>query len=364
MATSKQSWRLLDFETPDPKMCLAVSEAIFRCKRAGLSPNTLYLWRTAEPIILFHSGPKHEISAQSIREREVELLRTQAVAGNSFFCDAGNINFSIAIDSKVLKPLLKEEYPPLLSEYQFLLDFFASGLRNLGIQAKAEPDGIYANANMEIATAQAAWLFDVLLLQGTVYANTEMEKPKSAFKRDFTSLSTELKRSVQPNEILDIVLQGFEKKLNVTFEKKGLTDAEQKLVARLYDTKYGTDRWHDKGEAPLLALNGETFVALYVANPPTSKCRQLIERVTKVLPVVDEVKVVVWRRGLGAQQNPIEPMPPAIITLSKANILPAVIINGEVKFALEVPLEEDLREAIHNPDKFPDILGSLHGLRS
>jgi lipoate-protein ligase A len=98
------------------------------------------------------------------------------------------------------------------------------------MQAKAEPDGIYANANMEIATAQAAWLFDVLLLQGTVYANTEMEKPNSAFKRDFTSLSTELKRSVQANQILDIVLQGFEKKLNLTCEKKGLTDAEQRLV--------------------------------------------------------------------------------------------------------------------------------------
>ena len=365
MGISEQSWRLLDFETQDPKMCLAVSEAIFRCRRAGLSPNTLYLWHTAGPIILFHSGPKHEMFPQSSRERKVELLRTPAVAGNRFFCDAGNINFSIVIDSRVLKPLLNEEYPPLLSEYQCLLDFFASGLRNLGIQVKVEPDGIYANADMEIATAQAAWLIDILLFQGTVYANTEMEKTKAAFPRDLTSLGAELKRSVLPEEILDIVLQGFEKKLNVTLEKKGLTDTEKKLISRLYDTKYGTDQWHDKGKAPLLALTGETFVALYVANPPTSKCRQLIERVRNAASSLgDEVKVVAWRRGMGAQQNPMELMPPAIITLSKANILPAVIINGEVKFALEVPLEDDIRKAIHNPDKFPDILGTLHGLRS
>jgi hypothetical protein len=79
--------------------------------------------------------------------------------------------------------------------------------------------------------------------------------------------------------------------------------------------------------------------------------------------LMDEVKVVVWRRGLGGQQHPIEAMPPVIITLSKANILPAVIINGEVKFALEVPLESDLGEAIHYPDKFPDISGSLHKRR-
>jgi lipoate-protein ligase A len=365
MVKSEESWRLLDFDTPDPKMNLAVSEAIFRCKRAGLSPNTLYLWRTAEPIILFYSGSKHEIFAQSVREQTVELLRTQAVAGSSFFCDAGNMNFSIAVDSRVLKPLLDGEYRPLLSEYQLLLDFFATSLRGLGIQVKAEPDGIYTNAGKEIATAQPAWLSDVLLLQGTVYVNSEVENLKLAFKRAVTTLSTELKKNILPDEITDIVVQGFEKKLEATFESKGLTDAEQKLVAKLYDTKYGTDRWHVEGKAPFLSLTGETLVALYVANPPTSKCRQLIEMVNKAVShLMDEVKVVVWRRGLGDQQHPLEAMPPVIITLSKANILPAVIINGEVKFALEVPLESDIGEAIHHPDKFPDILGLLHKRRT
>jgi len=78
--------------------------------------------------------------------------------------------------------------------------------------------------------------------------------------------------------------------------------------------------------------------------------------------LTDDVKVVAWRRGLGTEQHPLELMPPALIALSKADILPAVIINGEVKFTLEVPSEDDLRDAIHRPEKFPDILGSLHGL--
>ena len=342
-------------------MSLAVSEAIFRSKRAGLSPNTLYLWQTAKPVILFYSSPGHHVSAQSIREGKVEFLRTQTVAGRPFFCDAGNINFSIAVDSRVLRPLLEGEYRPLLSEYQFLLDFFAEGLRRLGIQVKAEPDGIYTDTSKEIATAQPAWLSDVLLFQGTVYVNTEMENLKSAFKRNLTSLSSELKKSILPEGVVDVVVQGFEKKLDVTFERWGLTDAEERLVAKLYDTKYNTDRWNVDGKTPFLALTGETLVALYVANPPTSKCRELIERVKKAASgLMNEVKVVVWRRGLGAEQHPIEAMPPVIISLSKANILPAVVINGEVKFALEVPLENQLREAIHHPDKFPDILGSLH----
>ncbi|OGP87404.1 MAG: hypothetical protein A2156_03990 [Deltaproteobacteria bacterium RBG_16_48_10] len=365
MVKNEESWRLLDFETPDPKMNLAVSEAIFRCKRAGLSPNTLYLWRTADPIILFYSGSKHEILAKSVREQTVELLRTQAVAGDSFFCDSGNINFSVAVDTRLLEPRIEGEYRPLLSEYEFLLDGFAAGIRRLGVEVKAETDSIYTTAGQEIATAQPAWLSDVLLLQGTVYVNSVVGNLKLAFKRALTTLSTELKRNILPDEVTDIVVQGFENKMEATFERKGLTDTEQKLFAKLYDTKYGTDRWHVEGKAPFLSLTGETLVVLYVANPPTSKCRQLIEMVNEaVSSLMDEVKVVVWRRGLGAKQHPIEAMPPVIIPLSKANILPAVIINGEVKFALEVPLESDLGEAIHHPDKFPDILGLLHKRRT
>ena len=365
MVKFDESWRLLDFDTPDPKMNLAVSEAIFRCKRAGLSPNTLYLWRTADPIILFYSGSKHEFFARSIREQKVDLLRTQTVAGSSFFCDAGNINFSIAVDTRLLEPRIEGEYRPLLSEYEFLLDGFAAGIRRLGVEVIAETDSIYNTAGQEIATAQPAWLSDVLLLQGTVYVSTEMEILKSASKRNLTTISTELNKSIVPAEIINIVVHEFEKKLGMTFERQGLVNAEERLTTKLYDTKYGTDRWHVEGKAPFLSLTGETLVALYVANPPTSKCRQLIEMVNKAASsLMDEVKVVVWRRGLGGQQHPLEAMPPVIITLSKANILPAVIINGEVKFALEVPLESDLGEAIHHPDKFPDILGLLHKRRS
>ncbi len=300
MVKYEESWRLLDFNTPDPKMNLAVSEAIFRCKRAGLSPNTLYLWHTADPIILFYSGSKHEVFAQSAREQTVELLRTKTVAGSSFFCDAGNINFSIAVDTRLLEPRIEGEYRPLLSEYELLLDGFAAGIRRLGVEVNAETDRIYTTAGKEIATAQPAWLSDVLLLQGTVYVSTQMEILKSAFKRDLTSLSAELNKNILPDEVTDIVVKGLENKLEATFERKGLTDAEQKLAAKLYETKYGTDKWHVDGKAPFLALTGETLVALYVANPPTSKCRQLIEMVDKaVSSLMDEVKVVVWRRGLG-----------------------------------------------------------------
>jgi lipoate-protein ligase A len=365
MVKFEESWRLLDFDTTDPRMNLAVSEAIFRCKRAGLSPNTLYVWRTAHPIILFYSGSKHEMFGQSMREQTVELLRAQTVAGKSFFCDAGNINFSIALDTRSLEPRMEGEYRSLSSEYEFLLDGFAAGIRRLGVEVKVETDSIYTAAGKEIATAQPAWLSDVLLLEGTIYANTKIEKLKPTFKRGLTALSTELKKNIEPDQVTDILVQGFENKLEATFERKGLTDAEQKLAAKLYDTKYGTDQWHVDGKAPFLALTGETLVVLYVGNPPTSKCRQLIEMVNKAVSSrMDEVKVVVWRRGLGGQQHPIESMPPVIIHLSKANILPAVVINGEVKFALEVPLESDLGEAIHQPETFPDILGSLHKRRT
>jgi len=84
------------------------------------------------------------------------------------------------------------------------------------------------------------------------------------------------KEPVPPTELLDVLVRCFERRFNLPFKRSGLTDAEQKLAQKLYDVKYSTERWHVEGNTPLLALTGETFVALYVANPPTSKCRQLI----------------------------------------------------------------------------------------
>jgi hypothetical protein len=194
--------------------------------------------------------------------------------------------------------------------------------------------------------------------------STELKNIRFPPGRAVTSLTAELGRSLLPEEIIGILIQGFERKLNVTLEKSRLTGTERKLAEKLYDCKYSTDKWHFEGKAPFLSLTGETLVALYVANPPTSKCRQLIDRVNKAASsLMDEVKVVAWRRGLGTEQNPAELTPPVLVALAKANILPAVIINGEVKFALEVPSENILRAAIHNPDRFPDLSKSLHGLR-
>lgn len=361
----EKTWRSLQYDPLDPKMNLAVSEAIFRSRRAGLSPNTIYFWNTPKSIILFYSGSKHEIPKKLEEKRKIELLRTCGVAGNNCFCDEGNINFSISIDSKFLIPFLKGEYHPLLSEYQFLLGFFAQAIKGLGINVEEKPYGIYTLQGREIASAQPAWIKDVLLLQGTIYVNTDLEGMRNELNREVTSVKQEAKRSVKHCEILEMVEKEFEKKLNLSFKSEGLYEEEKRLAEKLYNQKYNTDKWHVEGKAPFLALMGETLVALYVANPPTSKCRQLIESVKRVTnQAMEEVKVIIWRRGGGAEQNPSELMPPVIITLSKAHILPAVIINGEVKFALEVPSEDDLREAIEQPDKFPDILGSLLKIRS
>jgi|GEM_PF-760030 len=365
MVNNENNWRLLQYETSDPKMSLAVSEAIFRCNRAGLSPNTIYFWKTSNPIILFYSGSKHEISSEPGKVGEIELLRTCGVAGNNQFCDAGNINFSIAMNSKFLIPFLEGEYQPLLSEYKFLLNFFAEGIRGVGLKVKEEPYGIFTIEGREIASIQPAWIKDILLLQGTIYINTNLEKLNKVLKREVTSVSKEIGKTIKPQEILVRIGNEFEKKLNMSFKKEGPIETEQRLAEKLYNKKYNTEKWHKEGKAPFLALMGETLVALYVANPPTSKCRQLIEMVKRVTnKIMDEVKVIVWRRGAGVEQHPSELMPPVIVTLSKAHIIPAVIINGEVKFALEIPQEDDLREAIYNPDKYPDILGSLLKIRS
>lgn len=92
---------------------------------------------------------------------------------------------------------------------------------------------------------------------------------------------------------------------------------------------------------------GKTAVEVFVAYPPTSMCRKLIQLVEDVTSNMQkEVKVMIWMRGKGIHQHgPYPQMSSALIGAQKGSIIPAIIINGELKFR-NIPSSENLRKAL------------------
>lgn len=164
-----------------------------------------------------------------------------------------------------------------------------------------------------------------------------------------TSLSRQLRRDVSIDEAKTAIMEGFEKKLGIVFEsKKELTADEQKSADLLYKSKYSLEKWNVYGIEPFLVGMGKASLEVFVAYPPTSMCRQLINLVNDVTSdLQDDITIRVWMRGKGIYQHGVYPeMSSTLVDAEKCSRIPAIIINGELKFDRTIPSRECLRSAV------------------
>jgi len=338
-------------------MNLAVSEAIFRSRREGLTRDTLHLWQGSKSVILGDpSSYSEDVNHEACRKYGIQIIRAISVSAQVFYQDTGSLNFAIATNAATFA----KNNQPVLSEYQILNEGIAAGLQKLGLKANISPNGIYIN-NKTISEAIPKWFYDFLLFQGTLHVDTDLEvysevtrtESHSGKENTITSLSLEFDKKIRMDEVKDALVQGIEKSLGIKFEKQGLTKDERSLTEKLYRVKYGVDGWNVHGREPFLVGMGKMAIEVFVAYPPTSKCRELIKRVNdSVSNLQDEVEITIWMRGKGVDQHgPYPEMSSALIGAKKHNIIPAIIINGKLAFSGSIPSKENLRQAILN--EFP-----------
>lgn len=335
-------------------MDLAANEAIFTSRREGLSQDTLRLWHGPRCVIL-GSPVSYEdgIDSKTCRNRGIEIVRAISVTCEVLFQDAGSLNFALATNAASFA----KEDQSVLSQYQVINECIAKGLRRLSADTSADPYGAYINKR-KVSVALPKWFYDFLLFQGTLRVQTDLSLYDQVIrigsntkgKEALTSLNFELGRKIEIDKVKETLVQGFEEVLGVRFENKGLTKDEQRLTEKLYRVKYSLYKWNVNGQEPFLAGMGKTAVEVFVAYPPTSRCRELVRLVNEVASGMrDEVKVTIWMRGRGiSQHGPNPAMSSALVNAEKASIIPSIIVNGELLFQQSVPSKKALKEAIVN----------------
>lgn len=350
-----KTWRLLDCSAADLKTNLAVNEAIFRSRREGLTQDTLRLWQSPNSVILGTSCSYGiNVNHEACRKYGIEIVRAVSISPGVLYQDRGSLNFTVAADATFLKHLIKN-YQPVLSEYQVLNEGVAKGLQRFGVNVKADHSGIYID-NRRISEALPLWFYDFLLFQGTLRIDTDLDIHNEVIrtkwyheKKDaLTSLSHEMGKDIQIDEVKKGLVQGVEERLGIRFEEQSLAEDEQKLINKLNRVKYSLSIWNVNAHQPFLFGMGKTTVEVFVAYPPTSMCRKLIELVNDVVSgLQDEVKVMIWMRGKGIYQHgPYPEISSALRGAQKRSIIPVIIINGELKFRESVPSKEALRKAL------------------
>ena len=337
-------------------MDLAINEAIFRSRRENLTPNTLRLWQgPASVIIGSGSSYKDDVNQEECTEYRVEVIRAISVTGDPFYIDTGSLNFTVTANAALLNTRTKD-YPPVLSDYFILNAAIVEGLRKFSDTFEANADGIHIGER-RMTGFLPKWFHDFLLFQGTLLVNTDVDAYNKMIKTGrptekklmITSLSRQLGRDFSIDEAKTALIEGFEKKLGIVFElKKELTGDEQKSANLLYRAKYSLEKWNVHGIEPFLAGMGKASLEVFVAYPPTSMCRKLISLVNDVTSdLQDDITVRIWMRGKGSNQHGVCPeMSSALVDAEKCSRIPAIIINGELKFDKTLPSKECLRSAV------------------
>lgn len=344
----EKKWRMLDYSVPDAKMNLAVDEAILRCRNDGLVLDTIRLWQNVNAAVVgCNDSVEFEVDLEACRRRGLTITR-RVSAGETVYHDKDNLNFTIVLSEKSF-PLPEN----LLDSYKLMCRSVARGLNLLGVNATIDDYGqTIFSRDRRIAEAGQYFFYDLMLFHGTVYVDTDLTLANEVLKRrdkPLTTLRTEVGKDVSMVKVKQSLIEGFQSQLGIELSpERTLTEHEKTLAEKLYAVKYSTDEWNIGAKTPLSLR--DVLIEVYVAYPPTSMCRGIMNVVSAVAAKFpSRVEIRTWMRGRGLEGRGAPPgviMSHGLQRASKESIVPAIIINGEIAFGRAVPSEDDLAKAI------------------
>jgi lipoate-protein ligase A len=339
MVSYKKSWRFLSQPfINELNFNLAVDEAVLRCVQEGLSGSALRLWRGSPSIILSKSDKISEKELIKWRSLGLNIARS-CVNGRVIYNDEGVLN--IALASNELRDKLNFK-----RSHELIYEVASFPILKLGLKPFINEDSRLILANNKILASISSFSFyDSNLIFAVLYVNSNLSVMKKALSDNFSSIENEAKVKVDLNEVEVMVKSRFEELFNAFLIKEKLNEKEEKTAKRLYEIKYSRDEWVTKGEEPLTLK--DVLVEIYIAYPPTTLDRKFIEVVNKATSNLnDKVEVRIWMRGRGIP--PGVTLTSGLRKASKESIIPALIINGELKLGriTAIPSENELRNIL------------------
>ena len=237
--------RVLDLEYADPRMNIAIEQAISSAVGSYKSPSTLRFWRNSNSVIIGRNqNVEMEINREACEKYNTKVIR-RFTGGGAVYQDLGNLNWAVAITKKELK----SEY----FDYGFYSKAIIDGIKPLGLCAQfVSPNSIAINGKK--ISGMAAFLDgNTYFCHGTLLINTNIKileevlnapkmKPLSGFvssiKTSTTTIQKELKRNVRIDNVKKLIIQGFRNIHGIQFTRGQLSSCEERLARKFYEAKY------------------------------------------------------------------------------------------------------------------------------
>jgi len=255
-----EEWRLIDLETHDAFMNMAIDEAILEARIRGLVPNTVrfYRWNPSAVSIGVHQSIYQEVNLEACKQLGVDVVRRITGGGAVYHDFEGEVTYSVIVneDHKAVPSDVANSFIALSKGLIYALKRLGLnahhgvfhcpsifiGRKKISGNAQARRRGFILQHGTLLLKVDADKMFTVL----KVPPGKTKERMVQSVHAKVTSIYSELKRNIDFNEVRDALIEGFEKALNAKLVPEKLTSEELKLAKKLKETKYGRKEWNFK----------------------------------------------------------------------------------------------------------------------
>ena len=271
-----ENWRLLPFWTNDGPTNMAIDEAVLQARTENLVPNTLrfFRWNPSTATIGRNQSLSTEIDMAAAKGLNIDVVR-RISGGGAVYHDYNNeITYSIITSEKDLKKSFnllnkqngdtEEKFFDVDGSYNVIIQGLMSGLGNIGL--KVEQGLIHCPVmlvdDLKISGNAQARRKGFILQHGTILLHVDAELMYTVLRAPEGATKSKMVRSVRSKvtglydnadvkpipdvEFQKIMVESFERKLNINCELGTLTDYEKKLVEDFKVKRYSNKDWLNK----------------------------------------------------------------------------------------------------------------------
>ncbi|MGQ9721863.1 MAG: lipoyl protein ligase domain-containing protein [Candidatus Jordarchaeum sp.] len=339
-ATKIRELRLFTQNQVEPDLGWALDETIMLHVKSGDAPSSVHFWRSPPSIVLGNLRLKQD-QMNFLNGKNIKIIR-RVTDGPTFYTDEGSLLFGFILDTN--DPFFPKELNDL---YRLIYSPIIETIENCGLNCTFDKMSYLFVGDVVISQVSQFWYYDVLVFQGVIYLDSDVEFVNSAgiLSKKISSLTRLSSKKKSINEFIEEALQRIREKFEATLVEGSLTDLEKKTLDRVLKTKYQSPKWNLEFSPPL--AYGKLLIEILTASPPTKTCLQIEKNMKEAIRKSEEeekIELRVWRRGKGLP--PGASITDGLIEAAKRSQIPAVIINGELKYGRTVLSPEEFLSSI------------------
>ena len=260
MALSDISWRVIELETHDAFMNMALDEACCESVASGVSKATIrfYRWNPSAVSIGYFQSLDDEINIEACVAGGVDVIRRRTGGGAVYHDFDGEITYSVMVPEKDFCSTDGVRLG-ITESYHEICGWIINGLKLVGIDAEFKPinDVIVSSSGKKISGNAQTRRGGVILQHGTILLTVDVKKMFSLLKvgkekiadkmiaavEERVTSVAQVRPEVTREEVYSALMSAFTS--GKTFEMGTWTTEESARAEELVQERYKTKEWNE-----------------------------------------------------------------------------------------------------------------------